>query len=207
MFEVRIGKLINQKGLGIIMQTNQETPTSRPRHSRSLWLAAVFSMSTLLAACGDSDNDGVIGGGNGNDPGTDTPSASQQALNSGTIHGFSSIIVNGVHYDEENTAITIDNATASQEDLRLGMVVDVIGPIDDNGLTGDADTLVVNSALTGPVSEIDATGNSFTVLGTSVLTNEATIFDGLETLTDLAADDRMIIHGFADNEGNLYATR
>src|SRR5690606_22880392 len=102
------------------MQTKQATPTSRPRHTRSLWLAAVFSMSTLLAACGDSDNDGVIGGGGagggGNAPGTDVPSASQQALNSGAIRGFSSIVVNGVYYDEDDTAIRIDNAEASPAD-------------------------------------------------------------------------------------------
>src|SRR5690606_29753737 len=180
----------------------------RPRHSRSLWLAAVFSMSTLLAACGDSDNDGVIGGGGGNGPGTDVPSAGQQTLNRGAIRGFSSIIVNGVYYDDEDDAtITIDNATASPADLRLGMVVDVIGPIDNNGSTGAADALPVNSALTGPVSEVNATANSFTVLGTSVLTNEATIFDGLESLADLNEDDRLVIHGFSDNEGNLFATR
>src|SRR5690606_15954388 len=59
----------------------------------------------------------------------------------------------------------------------------------------------------GPVSEVNATANSFTVLGTSVLTNEATIFDGLESLADLNEDDRLVIHGFADNEGNLFATR
>src|SRR5690606_22343530 len=122
--------------------------------------------------------------------GTDVPSASQQTLNSGAIRGFSSIVVNGVYYDEDDTAIRIDNAEASPADLRLGMVLDVIGQIDDNGLTGDADTLSVNSALTGPVSEIEAAANRFTVLGTSVLTNEATIFDGLDTLADLNENDR-----------------
>ena len=99
---------------------------------------------------------------------------------SGTITGFGSIIVNGVHYEVTNADFSINDTTCNtqcQSNLRTGMVVIMTG--DDDGKTGIASVVVYDNEITGPVtgpvvetlipgSNPPRNKKTFTVFGTTV---------------------------------------
>ena len=80
--------------------------------------ALVFlSVALLTVACG--------GGGYGgpNTAGIDRTGSPSFSLAFGTISGFGSIIVNGVHYETSSSTFEIDDSPGSQDDLSVGDVV------------------------------------------------------------------------------------
>jgi hypothetical protein len=124
----------------------------------------------------------------------------------GPISGFGSIIVNGIEFDVDAANVTIDGQAATPTDLRLGMLVTVMGTISADSTTGTADSVDFNDAVQGPVSEIDVTAGTFVVVGQRVLTDAATVFDNV-TLATLAIGDVVEVSGFIDADMNIRATR
>ena len=88
----------------------------------------VFLLSTLCCAGGTdtADNGGMSGTG----------------ISQGTIDSFGSIFVNGVEWEIDAASIEVDDATAAELDLRVGMVVTVRGDLDSAGTTGTATDVV-----------------------------------------------------------------
>jgi len=158
-------------------------------------------LAVLLPACG---------GGGGNVAGI----GGTGITTSGTITGFGSIFVNGIEYQTGGAQITVDGSDGSEVDLGLGMVVLVTGTVNDDGITGTADSVVFDAEVQGPVGDdpFDPTGDGnklwFTVLGITVEADRtATVFDGGASFATLAQGDYIEVSGFFDQDGVLHATR
>ena len=101
---------------------------------------------------------------------------------SGTITGYGSIIVNGVHFDERTATVRDDDGqTLARSALALGMVVQVsAGPIStaaDGSSVALASSVRTQRALVGPVDAVDVAGGRLRVLGQTVLVSADTVFD------------------------------
>ena len=123
-------------------------------------LTAVALSALVLAGCG--------GGG-----------ADSTTFAQGRISGFGSIVVNGVHYDESNAIVKDeDGATHNQNELKLGMVVEVqAGEIGEsnNRQNATAQDITFSSLIRGPIDSVGA--DSIVVLGQTVKVVAATVFD------------------------------
>lgn len=174
---------------------------SSPALARPGRLAAALSLAFAAAACG---------GGDGASP----PSAVAQAYAAGAIHGFGSIHVNGVRYDDSRAVVVDDaGASSSRDQLALGMVVEVQSAVpaaDAQGrLTAAAAEIRVRSEIQGPVTAVDTAGRTLTVLGQRVAVTEATVFDDdlRGGLARLARGDVVEVYGYQDAAGAYLATR
>lgn len=168
-------------------------------------------MSCFIIACTDTGGDVTAGiGGSGR-------------VASGSITGFGSVFVNGVKYNTDSAIFDVDGNIGTQDDLAIGMIVQVSGNINADGLTGTASKIEFNEQAQGPVaslSPIDTSGTSRTlsVLGVNVvISSTSTVFDisGKNNLPintpfnfDVIANNNNIeVSGFFDTSNNLIATR
>jgi hypothetical protein len=140
---------------------------------------------------------------------------------SGSISGFGSVFVNGVEYETDSATFNVDGVSGTQDDLAIGMIVQITGTINEDGVTGTATSIVFDEELQGEVSaltppDVDGIARSFTVLGTNVIINSSStsfdISDNVPTNTpfgfsDIANNNNVEISGFFDTTGSLIATR
>lgn len=129
----------------------------------------------------------------------------------GVITGFGSIFVNGVEFETDSASVTLDDNSGLQSDLKLGMVVEITGVIDDSGATGNATQISFDDDVQGPVSTItinaDLTQKELVILNTTVIVDAiTTIFEDI-TFDTLSAGDLLEVSGFFDGSGSLLATR
>jgi hypothetical protein len=167
---------------------------------------AALAAAALLTACG---------GGGGDSTALNSSALAPVANNgatsvvSGTITGFGSVYVNGVHFDTRSATFSKDNAPALQSDLRVGQVVQVRGRVDGNG-SGSAESVSQNDNVEGPIASIDAAGNKFVVLGQTVLVDGSTSFDDSispASLAGLKVGDQVEVSGMVAANGDIAATR
>ncbi len=128
----------------------------------------------------------------------------------GTITGFGSIIVNGVHYETTTAQFTIDDNPGTESDLRIGHVVTVVGTVTGDGQSGTATRVEFDNDIEGPVDSLDLGGDSMVAAGQTILVNDGTVFDddiATGGLDGLGVGDRVEVSGFFDADGNLVATR
>lgn len=157
-----------------------------------LFIAAATVAS--LAACGGSDSPAP-------------PVASQTAV--GTITGFGSVIVNGTKFDDSAASITMGDAVATRDRLRIGMMVQVRGRINADG-TGVANSIQYNNCVQGPITAMNQVQNTVMVLGQTVQVDDDTVFDGvtLRDMNSFAVDDLVEVSCHLDRANNrLRATR
>jgi hypothetical protein len=161
----------------------------------------VLGVAVLLAACGGGGGDtaGVGTGGTG-------------SFSVGPITGFGSIFVNGVRYEDNGARLIDDDGnvkvlSGDDNPLRLGMVVEVSGTVDDSGTAGTATQIVVGAEIKGPVTAVDAAAGTFTVFGIPVRTNAATVYEDFGGAPDLAVGNVVEVYGLQDSAGGLLATR
>lgn len=171
------------------------------RITRREGLLTLLASAMALAGCGGGGGGSVAtvgGGGTG-------------SFSSGPISGVGSIIVNGVRFDDSMaTVLDDDGALRSRNDLKLGMMVRVKGRANsrkpDN--TDSADEISFGSELLGPIDSIDTAAKTLVVLGQTVQIAASTIFEDGLTLSVLAVNDIVEVHGFVDPATNsLVATR
>ncbi len=163
--------------------------------------ALPVAIALALSACSSSDSS------------TTTPNTSGLAA-SGVITGFGSIFVNGVEFETDSATFNVDGVSGTQEDLAIGMKVDVKGTINADGVTGMATHVDFDEELQGPVSD-PITDNvqtkSFAVLGTTVIIDiNDTRFDddnGTFSFDTIEDNDNVEISGFFDENDVLHATR
>lgn len=168
-------------------------------HILNYLLVSVFSV--LLISCGGGSTQTAGIGGTG-------------ITSSGSITGFGSIFVNGVEYETgSNTNVTLNGSGVQVTDLKLGMTVTVRGTLNQDKITGSANTVMITSELEGPVGATpveDTTNNSktFSVLGRTIIANPATVFDGSAfDYTSIDQNDVIEVSGYINNSGALLATR
>ncbi len=172
------------------------------------------AVAVLLTACGGGGGGGSTTTPPANNPPPANPPPSggvdRGGLAIGTITGFGSIFVNGVEYETDQAQITVDDNPGMESDLAVGHVVIVTGTVSDDGLTGDAETVVFEYDVEGPVQGIDAAAGTMIVAGQTILIDADTVFDDdivPPSLDGLAVDDFVEVSGFFDADGALVATR
>ena len=162
-----------------------------------------------LASCGGGTNlaEGGIGG---------------TGISQGSVTGYGSIIVNGVHFDttgaqvvkDDDIPVTNVNDTDINKLINIGMVVTVKGTINQDGVSGKANVISYTDLLEGPVVGTPS-GGIINVLGQTVR-----IVDGItrygcddsytpctfNTFNDLADRQVIEVSGFIDASGDINAT-
>lgn len=164
----------------------------------------------MLAAVALAWGLGACGGGGG-EASTATPASStSSAYTQGTLTGFGSIIVNGVHFDETSATITDDAGTLQAASaLKLGMQVQIDSAAVANG-AATAHAVRFGSIALGPVASIDTGTSTFVLLGQTIDVGTDTVFDralaaGLSALT---VDAVVAVHGVYDSAtGHIVASR
>lgn len=163
---------------------------------KSLKTIAAMAVMSMLAACGGSDDDPAP-----------APEPTQTAI--GTISAFGSVVVNGVRFDNSSASVTMNDATKSRDQLRVGMVVRVQGRIHGDG-TGVAQSIQYNDCVRGPITAMNQVQNRVTVLGQTVQLDDETVFDGvaLRDMNGFAIGDQVEISCLPDPSNNqMRATR
>ena len=174
-------------------------------HSYPTVLAMLISL-LLLISCGSVSDSGALyaGGGIG---GT--------GITVGEVSAFGSVVVNEVAFSTDEAVISVNGNPASESDLRIGMIVNVMGQFDAYGQTGTADSIAYEKDLQGPVTgivDIDDQHKELTVLGqTVVIHSTRTHFDEPDITFDNLADKLTIgtvveVSGFFDSNAVLWAT-
>ena len=146
-----------------------------------------LTAAALLAACG----------GGGGDSTTSTGSQ-PQAVYQGTIGGFGSVIVNGVRFDDSRASISIDDNSVDAGALKLGMRSEVQGRVSDDGASGSASSVSVDTSVRGPVTSVDVANQRLQIRGITVQADDKTVFEGASSLASIKAGDWVEVHGSVD---------
>lgn len=159
-------------------------------------MISLIAILALINCGGTGDIGGVAGiGGSG-------------FISTGTITSFGSVFVNGVEFDTDASTFSIDDLDGSQQDLRIGMVVQISGSINPDGTTGIATHINYGENLSGVVSNltVTATGKQFTLLQQVVMVSaKDTNFEDT-TFADIANGNVLEASGYYDQSGALKAT-
>jgi hypothetical protein len=163
----------------------------------------------FVAACGGGGGGGgsVAGGGIG---GT--------GVTSGTVSGFGSVFVNGIEFETDGASRDVDDVTdisnGSDDDqvLGIGMVVTIIGTVNDDGVSGTADSIEYDDDVEGPVAAapeegLDMVSKSFEIFNTTVVVGRDTTVFAATDYDSLAQNDLLEVSGYFDVDGKLLATR
>ena len=164
-----------------------------------------FGVAILLAACGG-------GGGGGGSSGPVTAGIDRGGIvtATGSITGFGSVHVNGVHYVTTGATITLDDNPGAESDLRVGQVVRIEGRIAQDGVSGTATRVIFDDEVEGPVQSIDLANARAVVLGRTVQVSAQTSFDDSispRSLDGVAVGDRLEVSGRVTTTGVVEATR
>lgn len=168
-------------------------------YKRLLILSLIGGLVTgpLLTSCGGSGDGQVAGiGGTG--------------ITQGEITGFGSIFVNGVEFDTDSSQFEVDgDTTLGQESLSTGMIVTIKGEVNDDGITGIADSVEFDDQIQGPVSAVTPVSDTqkiLTIFNKSVLIDEtSTTYQGT-SFAGIATDDIVEISGFNTSATDITAT-
>ncbi len=172
------------------------------KHLQQKFLIATL-LSSLIACSGNGGLAGIGGSG---------------YIATGTVTGFGSIIVNSVKFETNSAVYEIEDATGTQGSLSIGMVVQIEGSINADGVTGTATAVRYGDQLEGPVDAAagepgifinkDENQKLFRVLGTNVVVDvNETVFEGTNFDFDsVAIDNTVEISGYYDNNQQLRAT-
>ena len=153
----------------------------------------------LAVACGGSDSSSTTG----------STSGTMSVMATGTITGFGSIYVNGVHFQTSHAVIHKNGAAVSQSQLAVGEIARVKGVKHADG-TGDADSIDVDENVVGPIDSLDSANSMLTVLGQKVKINSGTSFSAdiqPQGIDGLSVGETIRVCGTVDASGNIVATR
>jgi hypothetical protein len=157
----------------------------------------LLAAAAVLAACG---------GGSGMS-GTNSPGATP-VMATGTITGFGSIYVNGVHFQTTSATIRKNGQVVAQSALKVGEIARIKGSKNDADGTGNADSVDVEQNVVGPIATI--AGNTLTVLGQTVKIDAGTSFSSdvkPADITGLNMNDFVEVSGLTAADGTITATR
>ena len=163
------------------------------RIKQSYLLTSVLSALVITACSGGGDLAGIGGSG---------------YISSGTITSFGSVFVNGVEFETDSSTFEIEDASGTQDGLRIGMVVQVSGSINADGITGTATHINYGDDLEGPVSGITngVDTRSFTIFGKTVVISAAnTAFEGVD-FASINNANVLEVSGYYDQNGILQAS-
>ena len=169
---------------------------------RGMWFAIVFT-AVALSACG--------GGGSGA-----AADATSAGVSTGTVTGFGSIIVDGVHYDDKKVVLGVDSPASAPDAAASGSSVEIkLGHHVELTFTGDesnssASSVTVSAEVVGKVSaitpDIVVAGQTVKV-NTDAATGPLTFFEGISSAADIKVGDRLEVHGAPTALGILCISR
>ncbi|WP_455206557.1 DUF5666 domain-containing protein [Kaarinaea lacus] len=158
-----------------------------------------IAAATLLIGC------------SGGESGTGIQANNQTTV--GQITGFGSVYVNGVKFNTNQATVFIDGVQAAESNLSVGMVVTVVGSVNDDGVYGTANTVSAKTEVEGLVFENNIVGGigNINVMGQVVNISNDTKFKsevtGIVVIDDLVADSSVVeVSGYSDGQGKIYAT-
>lgn len=162
-----------------------------------------LAVTSMLSGCGGSDQQAAVP-----PKAAVIPAATPITVSTnGIISGFGSIVVNGVHYSTDSTTIsTDDNLKAPEQELAVGMMVQLEGSINADGKTGTAKSVKYSAQLEGPVTFIDLANNTLTVLGQIVAVDDLTVYERV-SLNTIKVGDVLEVSGYFKAPGQFYASR
>jgi len=159
-------------------------------------------MVLLASGCGGSGGGGSLAGGGIGGTG----------VTSGTVTGFGSVFVKGVEFETDSSSFDVDDDDAASEgDLGVGMVVTVIGTVNEDGVSGNAVSIEYDEEVEGPISDdsvedADMVTKTFTVFGITIIANKDTTVFSATDYASLSRNDIVEVSGFFDASGALVAT-
>ena len=155
----------------------------------------LLSSMLLLSAC-DTNNQIAEGGISGT------------GIAMGRIDALGSIVVNGVEYDTSSAEFIRDGVSVNtQNDFMTGEVVTVVGTVNQDGITGNAERVTFADILEGPITvKAELLGSQLQVMGQTVYKDDLTIFHDFMLISDLNKGDIVEISGFVDAEGGIHAS-
>lgn len=178
---------------GDAMNKERESANIRRTNASVLVEFATCCLLTLaVTACGGG------GGGSGGGP---TPVATGGGNNGatataptvdiirGVITGFGSVFIDGKRFDTSDATFSKDDDSASQDDLSVGMVVELRGDVD----AATASSVKFEEDIKGPVDAIN--GDELTVLGQTVLIQPETVIDDSLDLATLVLGEILEVSG------------
>lgn len=162
--------------------------------------ALLLGLAVALTACGG-------GGSSGGTSASTTPSSGSA---SGFVSGFGSVVVDGVHYDDNQAQLERDDDSGTQQsakpsDFKLGQHVDV--EFSAAGSNATASKVAVSPEVVGSVTAVDLVGLTLTVGGQTVNVNTnatvgvVTVFEGYTDLSGVTVGDRIEVHGAVQGTG------
>ena len=165
----------------------------------------------MLAACSGGGIDVSIGG-NVSPVIPPLPDAqdSQPIVAHGEIDGLVGVSLNGVYYQAGSSTVAVNGNAGSLADLRYGQVITLWGRINEDGLTGKANSIRFDANVVGPVDGMDAGNRQLVALGQTVQTGAGTHFGGgidPVSYAGLVVGDIVEISGHVDATGAIRATR
>ena len=152
------------------------------------------ALASALAACGGGSDGGGSAGAGGS------------TVSQGTITGFGSVVVNGVHFDEAGANVSINDrpGAGDHKGLKIGMTVKIKGSTD--GASGTATDIEAEHEVEGEITAVDTATNSFVVLEQTVYTDAGTLYDGIAGgFAGLTAGMKVEVYGLRDASG-IHAT-
>lgn len=159
----------------------------------------LISAGLLINACSDGGGSDLIVAEGG---------ISGTGISSGSITGFSSVILNGRTLEvTTETEVFVDEKPADESALKIGYVVRVDADFDNNV----ASRIDYVETVRGPLNAVpdinpdDPLISSMEILKQQVLTNSITVFDGLDDLSTLVAGDVLEVSGVRNSSGAIVA--
>jgi hypothetical protein len=173
--------------------------------SAAIVTCSLLAMAISLSGCGG-------GGGSGDtkivSTGTGDPTPPPDALAaSGPLSTVGTAGISATNFDDRASSIFINTqAGQSFTALKLGMVAEVTGTIPTSATSttpGTANTIVVQSAVVGLVTFLDPVNQSFGIGANRdydpgrllVRVDQNTIFEGLDSLSNLSVFSRVEVYG------------
>ena len=161
-------------------------------------LLSTLLFGTVLALAGCSGGTGGTGA-----------TGSGAALSIGVMTK-GSVIVNGVRFEDTSANIFIDDTPKTAAALQNGMVVKVLGTVNDDGINGTAQRVKALIEVRGQPTSIDSSANpqSLVVLGQTVIVDDQTVYSNLVAGFDSITPSTLIeVHGLRNTNGQVRATR
>jgi len=158
----------------------------------------------------------ACGGGGGSAGDAPFPGATPAGISVGTVTGFGSVIVDGVHYDDKKVTLGLDTPPTAPDAPASGVAVEVkLGQHVEVAFTGSegnsaATSISVSAEIVGKVSAIvpDLVVAGQTVkVNADASTGPVTVFDGYASVADIKVGDRIEVHGLPTAASTVQATR
>jgi hypothetical protein len=120
-----------------------------------------------------------------------------------------STIVNGVRFEDTIANISIDDTPKTAAALQNGMVVKVLGTVNDDGINGTAQRVKALIEVRGSVTAVFPAENPqrLVVLGQNVIVDDQTVYSNLANFAAIAVSALVEVHGLRDTTGRIRATR